>query len=138
MPKLKIVTPQPCSEPPKVRVPQLRVLRALDDGTDDPPALVRQVICERAGFSPISGTINSCMNGVPDGSSSVQGRAGRPGLIELGMVAKEMMNVDGAEELAFRITPLGRAALAAQLAELGELPEPRDKTTSTNRRYKGE
>jgi hypothetical protein len=117
-----------------LRVPQLRILEVLNgEDPDNPPLLSRVKICQRAGFSEISGTITSALNGVPPNSSS--GPA-RPGLVELGMVTKETIDVDGEEELVFRITPAGRAALAAFFDAGGTLPKHRDKKSSTNLRYK--
>jgi hypothetical protein len=122
----------------RVRVPQLRLLQALAPEVDEdvPLLLSRAQLCARAGFSEISGTITSALNGVKDGSSTVQGGAGRPGLLELGLVARTVLDVDGAEELTFRATPLGVAVLAAYFAGGGKLPKHRDAASSTNQRYR--
>lgn len=131
MPRLAQVASD--AAPPRVRVPQLRVLAALaGDDPDNPPALTRARLCEACGFSPISGTVTSALNGVPPNSSH---GAAYDGLVTLRLVERCEIDVDGAVELVFAITPLGLAALASQR---GELPPLRDAASSTNRRYRNE
>ena len=115
---------------PRVRIPQLRVLKILaGDENEDTPALTRQKLNERSGFSSVSGTITRVMNGVPQGSSS---GAERPGLIPLGCVRKFDVDIDGIVETVYQITPLGREVLAAN-----PLPtKRRSREASINHRYK--
>lgn len=94
--------------------------------------MTKPALSEAAGFSVGSGTINSSINGVPENSSS--GKA-RPGLLEMKLVRRIDLDVDGQSELVYVITEAGREALRAWMAERGGLPPMRDKTISTNRRY---
>jgi len=116
--------------PHKIRTPQARLLVVLS-GEDCPP-LTKAALAEAAGFSAGSGTINSSLNGVPEGSSS--GPA-RPGLLEMGFVKRFPLDIDGVEEVVHVITEEGRAALAAYMETHGGLPKMRSKEASTNRRY---
>lgn len=114
-------------EPPlKLKLPQLRILTALAGGG----ALTRQKICAAAGFSELSGTITSALNGVREGSSS---GAAHPGLIRLGLVEKTEIDLDGTIEAVYQITERGHEVLRAAGREL---PETRSRELSTNRRYK--
>lgn len=120
----------------RIPVPQLRVLAALvgDDPEGPVPLLTRAAMCERAGFSPISGTVTRVLRGLAQDCKS--GPA-HPGIIELGYVSEVLLDVDGKTETSYQITDAGRAALARQLAELGDaFPALRDKASSINRRYK--
>lgn len=117
----------------RLRLPQIRVLKVLAGSEeDDSPMLNRAKLSERAGFSPISGTINSCLRGVPHGSSS--GPA-RPGLLTLGYVQTFELDINGIPELVYQITEKGKEALEAVLSEV-KIPKMRDKVMSTNSRYK--
>lgn len=136
MPKLP---PPPSPDDIRVRLPQLRILAALAGDADNPdntPLLTRHKICERTGFSEISGTINAALNGTPEGSSTINGGPRRPGLLELDLVRRSKLTVEGDEELVFEITPAGLAVLERQRAELEKSPALRDAASSTNRRYK--
>jgi hypothetical protein len=117
------------SNPPKLLVPQARVLSGLYDGS---PFLTREKMSLRAGYTAISGTVTRALNGLREGSSS--GAAHR-GIIDLGYVRAVEIDVDGATELAYQITDAGRAALEKWLADGNALPELRDKESATNKRY---
>lgn len=111
----------------ELRIPQVRVLRALAGGA----LLSRPRLGEAAGYTAISGTITRALNGLREGSSS--GPA-HPGLLALGYVAEVRLELDGGvTETAYRITPAGRDALAAADADV---PPPRDKKSCINDRYK--
>jgi hypothetical protein len=109
-----------------LRIPQLRILRVLGEGG----SLTRAKINQRCGFSEQSGTIVSAMNGVREGSSS---GAARPGLLALGLVVKEDLDIDGVVEMSYIITSKGREAL--ELHAGIKLPEMRNKDSTTNKRY---
>lgn len=112
--------------PIKILTHQLRVLRALATGD----ALNRPKLCQAAGFSPTSGTITNALNGIRPGSSTGSPRLG---LVQMGLVERLELDIDGAMEVAFVITAAGRQALADRGEEL---PPLRDKDLSTNNRYK--
>jgi len=112
---------------PKLRIPQLRLLQILADGS---PALTIVKMAEEAGFSTISATTWRALNGVRRGSST---GGPRPGLLELGLVAKEQLEIEaGLVETVYQITKLGRAVLEQQGRKL---PELRSKESSINKRY---
>lgn len=109
-----------------LRLPQVRVLKALEGGG----ILTRTKMCERAGLSPISGTIWRALNGLKEGSSS-----GPPqlGLLALGYVEEHKIEVEeGMTEIAYRITSAGREALK----QVDDAPAVRDGKSSTNHRYR--
>jgi len=109
-----------------LRVPQARVLRALMplNRDDDPPALTRVQLAQRAGFSPTAGTINRVLHGIHEGSSS-----GNPhkGLLDRGLVVA--IDLNGITE--YQITPEGIKAIE----KYPQLPELRDKAICINNRY---
>lgn len=116
----------------KLRLPQLRVLAILADGS---PLLTRSKIAEKAGFSAVSGTVTRVLNGVKQGSSS---GAARPGLMELGMLVKVELDIDGVTEVGYQITEAGREALRKYQRIHNQLPPLRRSDISTNKRYKRE
>lgn len=109
----------------RLRVPQLRVLQVLSQGG----AMSRQRICQLVGFSDTSGTMSYMLHGK---KVSKANPIPFPGLLELGMLCRDELDIDGVSEIVYRITKKGREALAEQG---GELPELRDKSLCTNRRY---
>jgi hypothetical protein len=108
----------------RLRLPQVRLLRALADGSQ----LSRGELGNKAGFSAISGTVSVALNG----------RTNPPqkGLVALGMVRRLDLptSEDGKlpRETVYEITARGREAL--ERAEK-RLPPLRDKDASTNKRY---
>lgn len=118
---------KPVTPPISLKVPQVRALLALRDGS----LLTRDKLKERTGVTPASGTITRVMNGIREGSSS---GAPHPGLLELGLVLAFPIDVDGLEETVHEITDEGKAALDRWLEE-NELPERRSIEASTNLRY---
>lgn len=108
----------------KLRVPQIRVLRTLTDGS----LLTRSKINDRAGISQVSGTVWRALNGLKEGSSS-----GAPhlGLLALGYVEEHRIDVDGVEETGYMITKAGKDALR----DVDDPPQMRDRVASTNKRY---
>lgn len=126
-------------EPVELRKPQARVIRALVP--DDPssywtewPIYNRAWLAIKAGFTPISGTVTRALNGIRPGSSS-----GPPhlGLLALGYVEEESLEVDGVQETYYRATPAGVRAYQAYVAGHGPLPPVKDaaSATNTNRGY---
>ncbi len=131
MPKFPEEDRKPLSRAPvKLRTPQARILAVL--AYEDCPPLIKSALAEAAGFTAKSGTINSSLNGIPEGSSS-----GKPtlGLIEMGYVLRSPLDIDGIQEVVYSITEKGRGALAQWMSDNGGLPKMRDKKISTNRRY---
>lgn len=122
---------------PRLRLPQARVLKALmpahpGDPQSEWPLCARADLATRAGYTPISGTVTRALNGICAHSDS-----GRPhsGLIDLHLV--EVINVDGATEVNYRITPAGIRAYQQYAAAKGnKLPAVKDAATCTNDRYK--
>lgn len=111
----------------ELRVPQVRVLRALARGA----VLSRPALGERAGYTAISGTITRALNGLREGSSS--GPA-HPGLLAMGYIEEIVVPLDGGvTELCYRITPAGREAL--EVLD-GEPPDLRPREACINKRYK--
>jgi hypothetical protein len=110
-----------------LRLPQLKVLAALGSSS-----LRREDLAAKAKFRPKTGTINAALHGVKEGSST---GSPRPGLLEMGMVDRIELDIDGLVELRYVATDKGKAALARWLDEHGPLPVGRDKDASVNRRY---
>lgn len=121
-----------------LRIPQARVLKALAPPDGQPewawPTLPRFELAEAAGFVPTTGTINRVLNGVPPGSSS---GASHPGLLELGLIKKTALVLDGGiVEANYQITAAGIAALKRFLAKhKGVVPKARTKESCINSRY---
>lgn len=124
--------PFPEDSQARIRTPQARLLVVLSE--EDCPPLTKARLAEAAGFSAGSGTINSSLNEVPEGSSS--GPA-RPGLLEIGFVQRFSLDIDGVEEVVHIITEAGREALKVYMATHGKLPKMRSREASTNKRYQG-
>jgi hypothetical protein len=110
----------------KLRLPQIRVLRSLAEGQ----LLTRNKICRAAGFSTGSGTLNYALNGMKVSKANPRPH---PGLVELGLITKIDLDIDGVVEVGYRITEEGLAALEEY--GVAALPPTRDKEVSTNRRY---
>lgn len=121
----KPVRRAPPAEP--LRLPQLRVLEVLSRGG----APTREMVRDECGFSPISGTLTTALNGIRAGSSS--GRA-HAGLIRLGLVEDLELDVEGRKERCLVLTDAGRAALAADPRAFARKPK-RDRAASTNHRF---
>lgn len=116
-----------------LRVPQARCLKALypnDKGVR--PALSRAKLAQRAGFTPVSGTVTRALSGVREGSSSGDAHKG---LLDLGYVKRLELDIDGGKETAYQITAAGIKAYERHIAATGRLPKHRDKDISTNHRY---
>lgn len=123
--------------PPALRTPQARVLSALSPPRPDRPprlwpALTRALLAAAAGYTPVSGTVTRALNGIRSGSTSGDEH---PGLLALGYVVAEEVDVDGASEVNYRATPAGVAALRAWLDARGSIPPVRDAVACTNDRY---
>lgn len=116
----------------KVQTSQARILVVLAE--EECPPLTKAALAEAAGFSPGSGTINSSLNGVPEGSSSGKPRLG---LLEMELVYRVELDIDGVMEMVYFITPKGREALRDWMTSNGGLPKMRSKEASTNLRYQG-
>lgn len=122
----------------KLRVPEARILKSLmPDPVDLPkidwPMYTRSVLVHRAGYSPISGTINRVFYGIPEGSSSGEPH---PGLIQLGMVEIVELDISGVSENNYRITKKGIIAFQSYIKRYGDkLPPLRDPAICTNDRY---
>jgi hypothetical protein len=114
-----------------LRLPQIRVLQVLAEC----PQAFRTVarIAERAGISPKSATTGQALRGVRPGSKYVKPR---PGLVDLGLVERVVLDIDGLEEIDYRITPAGLAAMA-EIEQSGRpIPPLRDKSLCVNQRYR--
>ena len=114
----------------RIKIPQARVLSVLMSGA----ALTRAKISQRAGFTELSGTVTRVLNGLKEGSSSGTAHLG---IVALGLVERIELEVEvgAALETVYRITAAGRDALAAFVAEHGEMPDMRSRAGSTNKRY---
>lgn len=127
--------PRPASPKKKLLTPQARVLAALvpDDPSDpvvDWPLWTRVMLGIRAGYTAVSGTVTRALNGIRPGSNS-----GNPhlGLIGLGYVEEVVLDIEGKKETNYRATAAGVLAYQDHLDVVGgELPPPKDPSTSTN------
>jgi hypothetical protein len=114
-----------------LRLPQIRVLRVL---AESPGALLTVAkIAESAGYSEISATVGQALRGVRPGSKYVKPR---PGLVDMGLVERVVFDIDGLEEIDYRITPAGLAAMAEIERSGRPIPPLRDKSLCTNERYR--
>jgi len=133
MPKLPTAT----TDKPTLRVPQARVLKVLmpSDTADhwvEWPTLTRHALAVKAGFNPISGTLNRVLNGIREGSSSGDAH---PGIVERGLVKVVPMEVnEGVWENSYRITAAGIRELQRYLAQ-HKIPKRKDKASCVNDRY---
>lgn len=131
------------SNPPSaslIRTPQARVLAALVP--EDPmgyvidwPIWTRALLAVRAGYTAVSGTVTRALNGIRPGSSSGEPHAG---LLDLGYIEEVVLDIDGVNEVNYRITAAGIRAYQEYVAAKGKLPELRDAASCTNHRYKAE
>lgn len=123
----------------KLNVPQVRVLVALlpDDGSNEPPlgTMPRALLAESAGFVPTSGTMSKVLNGIQNPNSSTGKK--HDGLLQFKYIEKVMVDLDGIAVDSYRITREGIAAARSWLSQ-NTLPEKRDETLSTNKRYAAE
>lgn len=128
------------AEPSKhrLRVPQARILMALmpdkpDGSPIDWPVLSRALLGVRAGYTSTSGTVTRALKGIDPGSSS-----GPPylGLLALGFLLEEELDVDGLTEVNYQITEAGVRACTEFIEQNGALPAPRDVSSCTNKRYR--
>lgn len=115
-----------------LRIPQVRVLEVLN--AEAPAAMRRAVLSEHLGTSEISGTLGRALHGVlPGGVNAVH-----LGLLELGYVSREDLDIDGLRETVYQITDAGKAVLESLPEEVrrkarGEL---RERTLCINKRYR--
>ena len=124
----------------ELRVPQARVLHALMPADQrappfDWPLLCKAILGVRAGYTAISGSITRALNGIRPGSSSGNTQLG---LMALGFVEAEEVDVDGVVEACYRITEAGVSAFEAFFARNGgKLPPLKDAAVhvNTNRGY---
>jgi hypothetical protein len=129
----------PFGEQPKLRTPQARVLAALmptylDDPISEWPLLTRAALSLKAGYTAISGTTTRALNGIHEGSSSGDPH---PGLLKLGLVEEQLVDVDGITETNYRITAAGVSIYQEYIrVKGGKLPELKDASTCINDRYK--
>jgi hypothetical protein len=112
----------------KLRRTQLRVLEVLAGGG----YLTKVKIAERAGLSTISATVGEALNSRPPSRHVPRPR---PGLVDLGLVEEHVLDIDGVNERTYHITRSGRVVLDRHIAEKGPLPEVKDRSRSTNKRY---
>lgn len=122
----------------KINIPQARVLSVLmparpEDPPTEWPFITRGRLQELAGFTVKSGGLTRVLNGIRAGNRT--SGTPHPGLIERGLIAVEMLDIDGLTEYNYRITATGIQALKNYFARGGKLPEKRDASTYTNRRY---
>lgn len=126
---------EPKQEP--LRVPQLRVLRALFPQElpcpkCDWPLVSRAQLGVMAGYTAISGSITRALNGIRAGSSSGDPQTG---LIEQQMVEIIVVDIDGVSENNYRITTKGIEAYQKFISSGGRIPKVKDAFTCTNDRY---
>lgn len=122
-----------------LRVPQARVLAALAPA--DPslpqcrwPLLTRSALGVGAGYTPISGTVNRALLGIPVNGSRKTGEP-HPGLIARGLVEAIEIDLDGVVEVNYRATPAGLTAYLEHVATRG-IPPIKDAASCTNDRYR--
>jgi hypothetical protein len=97
------------------------------------PVVNRAQLAICVGYTGTSGSITRVMNGIREGSSS---GSAHPGLLGLGLVVEDILDIDGLLEVNYRATPEGVRAYQAYLSANGdELPEVKDAATCTNDRY---
>lgn len=131
--------PPPTPTKTGLRTPQARVLAALmpvdeRDPVSEWPLLTRPRLGVKAGYTAISGTITRALNGIHEGSSSGDAH---PGLLKLGYVEEQRVDVDGVVETNYRITLVGiRSYQEYTGVQGGKLPKVRDASICTNDRYK--
>lgn len=119
----------------KLRVPQARILKALlpKAGQRTVPAFSRTDLAKKAGLSPLSGTVNRALNGIPEGSSSGDAHKG---LVDLGYLKRIVIKDDSVDEICYEITKSGIKAIQAYLEDhAGRLSKTRDKEVCINHRY---
>ncbi len=121
-----------------LRVPQARVLAALMpiDQSDPPsewPLLTRTILGIRAGYTATSGMVNRVLGGIQHKCKSGEAH---PGILELELIEKESVEVDGVTEMNYRITAAGIQAYRHHITTYGKLPEFREKSLCVNDRYK--
>lgn len=126
----RVVSPAPGqapahSPPHRLRGGQVRVLQALSGGR----VLTRDKLRAEIGLSPISGTLSYLLNGMKVSKANPKGH---PGLVELGMVTRITLDIDGIEEVCYRITPTGEEALL----HAPDPPPIGDQSKNVNRRYR--
>lgn len=122
----------------KLRIPQLRVLQALlpFDLTLDQtewPIYTKIVLAVKSGYSPISGSITRALLGIKERSSSGNHHKG---LIPLGLIEEVKLDIDGREEINYRLTKEGAIVILQFIFKGGKLPSNRNPESHTNNRYK--
>lgn len=121
---------------PQLKTPQARILGALmPQGwkIKDPtawPVCNREQLSIKAGYDPISGSTTRVLSGIR-ATNKTSGHP-HPGLIDLGLVEAETYDIDGVNEICYRITQLGIEAFQAHMLEVGELPPVKPKSVCTN------
>lgn len=122
-----------------LRTPQARVLAAvipadLSLPQFDWPVVTRARLSVKAGYTAISGTVTRALNGIRPGCKS---GPPHPGLLVRGMIEEVVLEIEGVEEVNYRITPLGIRAYTAYLEQNGgSIPQGREKSSYVNDRYK--
>ncbi len=112
--------------------PQLRVLKALiGERGEANPMYCRAELAEKANYTELSGTLWRALNGLREGSSS---GAAHPGLLQMGMVARHDINIDGYKDTLYEITEKGVRAFWEYCPD-GMLPEVRNRAVCVNKRY---
>lgn len=122
-----------------LRLPQYRVLKALQPKNGKFPSLNRITLSQRAGFSKISGTVNRALHGIKKGADSANYGDVHKGLLDLGYVRTVTHDVDNVKETAYQATASGVKAAARFVKERAAVGRKvgtvRDAKTSTNARY---
>ena len=113
-------------------IPHVRVLRALKRAKWN--TLGRTQLAERAGFSPISGTINRALAGIKKDSPQAKKHGCQPhkGLLDLGLVEEVRLDDESKKGWVYKLTKEGDKALEKFEGTVGEV---RDRKTCVNTRY---
>jgi hypothetical protein len=102
---------------------------------DEWPLVTHKQLAVRAGYTGTSGSITRALNGIRKGNKT--SGIPHPGLLELGLVEIEILDIEGVKERNYRITAAGIAAYRAYVAIHGEeLPPVKDAALSVNNRYR--
>ncbi len=130
MPVSRLRDPFRAAPATSLRLPEARVLAVLQPTSPaDPvtswPLLTRARLSTSAGYTETSGTVTRALNG--------SHKRGHPGLLALGLVVEEVLDIDGVSEVNYLATAAGVAAYRAYAAAHGgEMPEVKDAATCVN------
>lgn len=121
-----------------LRIPQARLLQVLMPAyPEDPPCewplVTRTMLGMRAGYTAISGTVTRALNGIR-ATNRTSGDP-HPGIIERGFIEVVTVNVEGVNEVNYRITKEGIQVFQEFLSHGGSIPPVKDAQLCVNDRY---